>query len=143
MQPNTDLDKALEITFNVSRCFDCHFCPQQKLAAAYKSDKCKLSMDDFELILSKLPKDVSIHAAGFSEPFLNPLAPKMIALAKEEGFNLHLYTTLMGLTESGAGQLPKTIDFCCVHAPDTKEFTLNEDIWIKQHYLWRLTGVLI
>jgi len=134
-------EAALEITLNVSACFDCHFCPQNKLAAAYKSDKRRLSMEDFELILKKLPKGVSIHFSGFSEPFLNPLAPKMIALAKEQGFNVHLYSTLMGLTKSGAGQLPKTIDFCCVHAPDLKGLVLNEDIWIEQHYHWRSLGI--
>jgi radical SAM protein with 4Fe4S-binding SPASM domain len=131
----------LEFTFSVSPCFGCRFCPQNKLAAAYKADKRRFSMEDFQLILRKLPKAVSIHASGFSEPFLNPLAPKMIALAKIHGFTVHLYTTLMGLTNFTAVALPKSIDFCCLHAPDTTGLLLNEDFWIQQHVLWRSLGI--
>jgi hypothetical protein len=133
--------KSLELTLSVSSCLGCGFCPQEKLAAAYKSDKRKFTMEDFILVLSKLPKDCRVDFSGFAEPFLNPLAPQMICLAKKQGFEVAVYTTLVGLTSAGAGQLPRNLDLVRLHVPDLKGLVIPDDRWIRQHVIFRETHI--
>lgn len=131
---------ALEFTLTISPCMGCSFCPQEKLAASYGDGARKMSMADFESILAKLPKECEIHFSGMSECFLHPEAPQMMAKAKSLGFEVHLYTTLMGLTPSGAFILPKQIS-ARIHVPDIKAFKVPDKKWIEQHEIWRSTKI--
>ena len=122
---------------------NCSFCPQSTLRDALTRDASSLKVEDFLRLLSGrvIPKDVEIHFSGFTEPFFNRLTPHMILAAKGLDYKVHLYTTLMGLTQEGAKMLPKTIDFVMIHFPDVRAFVVNDALFIRQHQLWLSTGI--
>lgn len=131
------MTRNLEFTLTVSPCLGCHFCAQDKLAAAYKSDKRKMSLSDFEIILNKVPDDVIFDFSGMSEPFLNPDACSMMALAKMKGRTVRVFSTLMGLKSGCVDVLAfhKPHYWRC-HAPDTKGLKIPDAVWIKQYELF-------
>jgi len=132
----------LEFTVVKSCRVACHFCPQKTLAENYKSKERALSLDNFKLILSKVPKSVVIHFSGFSEPFLNPETPEMIRHANKKGFKVNIYSTLVGLTETGAEILRDNHpEFFRVHVSDGKAMKIADDEWIKQHEIFLKTGI--
>jgi len=133
---------SLEITTRIGCANDCSFCPQSDLRKAYKSDKRVLTLDDFKTILAKVPKHVRIDFSGFAEPFFNKDAPEMILHAKSEGFSVHLYSTLMGLSEEGCLKLKDAgIDYIRLHVPDVKGMVLDCETWIRQHQIFHALGL--
>lgn len=132
---------AVEFTLKVNNCLGCHFCPQDKLAAAYVSDKHTLSMDDFKEMLSKVPKHVEISFSGFSETFLHPLAGEMIEYASERGYPIHLFTTLMGLNQRHVEHLKRShFAYIRLHVPDKKGLKIPTPIWLRQLDLFQTAG---
>jgi len=87
----------MEITTVVGCKINCTFCPQKSFLNEYDSPKRKLALDDFKLALSKMPDDVIIIFAGFSEPFLNADCTKMILHAHQKGHPLCVFTTAVGM----------------------------------------------
>ena len=118
----------------------CSFCPQDKLGNAYHGIPL-LSYEAFRNALLKLPKDVQIHFSGFSEPFLNPDCGRMIAHSLSEGFEVHIYTTLMGLSNRQMEALlttrPKVIR---LHVPDGKFLKIGNETWLRQLNLFQEWG---
>ena len=96
------------------------FCPQMKFRDAYGDAASFLSFDDFALALSHVPKDVGIVFSGFCEPFMNPRTPEMIRLAKTQGHEVRIYTTLMGLRSDDVAQLKGYDEYLVLHLPDNK-----------------------
>jgi radical SAM protein with 4Fe4S-binding SPASM domain len=134
--------RALEFTTSISNCLSCTFCPQEKLGAAYHSDKRMMTMEDFHTILNKLPKDVQIDFSGFAECFLNPNTPEMIASAVDSAFHVVLYTTLIGLRSPGLEVLKQfRPHFVKIHVPDGKALVLNEEKWVEQHELFLMAKI--
>lgn len=132
------MNKTLEFTLTVNGCLGCKMCPQQKLGRAYTDPKKKMVWDDFKTILDKLPIDCRVDFSGYSEPFLNPVAPDFISEAVFRGFKVHLFTTLVGLTEIGAEKLSKARpEYVRLHAPDLKEFTYDTAKWLKQFKMFQ------
>lgn len=135
---------ALEITPKAGCDVNCKYCPQQLFLSQYfKDDKKRssmMSMDEYKVILSKLPKDTLIEFAGFVEPFLNPEGVEMILYTHEQGFEMTLFTTLRGLTLEGFNRI-KHIPFhqVVLHTPDIKEYA---NISITDEYLAVLDAVL-
>lgn len=78
-----------------------------------------MSLETFERCLSTVPKNVEIVFAGMAEPFLNLLAPAMMALAASNGHEVSVYSTLVGLDVTKVPELAK-IEFkeFCIHVPD-------------------------
>jgi uncharacterized Fe-S cluster-containing radical SAM superfamily enzyme len=71
------MSNYLEVS-TVSVCkVGCKYCPQSLLYSRY-GKKEYMTLDNFKVILSKLPKDVTIDFAGFVEPFLNEYTSDMI-----------------------------------------------------------------
>lgn len=132
----------MEFTTVISKCLGCHFCPQDKLNAAYKSDKRVMLVEDFHEMLAKLPKDCQIHFSGFSEPFLNPHTPEMIAVANDAGRQVHLYTTLVGI-KANAIPILKTFPphVTRIHVPDMTGLKYDEEKWVEYHELFLLSKV--
>jgi len=87
--------RALEITTYISCPNNCWYCPQGKLIERYEG-KSQMTMSDLDQILQNTPKDVRIDFTGFSEVFCHPEGAKMILLAYSRGFNVVVYTTLVG-----------------------------------------------
>lgn len=76
---------------------DCVFCPQRTLQNAYKGER-YLSFDNFKKALSKIPKEIRITFAGFTEPWLNPDTTDMVLYAHDQGYNISVFTTGIGMT---------------------------------------------
>jgi len=86
----------IEITTRIGCENMCSYCPQTKFLNAYKDDKRLMTLQDFELYLSKVPKDIQIHFSGFSEALFNLDSMQMMKSAYEKGYQVVLYTTLEG-----------------------------------------------
>jgi hypothetical protein len=88
----------------------CEYCPQETFLAAYArrenrddsrnnaSQKRVLTLEDFKRFIAKIPREYTIHFAGFSEPWLNPRCTDMVLAAHELGYGIRVYTTLAGMT---------------------------------------------
>lgn len=134
--------RSIEFTLTVSRCLNCSFCPQDKLSAAYKSDKRRMTAEDFVTILSKLPKTVRCDFSGFSECYLHPDAHKFIQMAITGGYETHIYSTLVGLRQRSVEALREyPPSYFRVHVPDKTGLKLADDMWIRQHELFLESGV--
>jgi len=141
---NDRMIPMMEITTIVGCCVNCRYCPQDVfLAAYYKDDKKRtrvMSLEDYKVCIDKLPRNTYIHFAGFSEPFLNPDCIKMLEYTYEQGREIDLYTTLVGLTNEGFDQIKK-IPFrrVVLHLADADGYA---DIPITQEYLELLQKVV-
>lgn len=129
--------RSLEFTTIISNCLGCHFCPQEKLGEAYKSVNRVMSVEEFTIILNRLPGDCAVHFSGFAEPFLNPHACEMIHLAHLSGREVHIYSTLVGLKPCCVDTLrvspPRVFR---VHVPDGEALKYPEDRWVELHELF-------
>jgi hypothetical protein len=116
---------CLEITTMVGCPLKCTYCPQDQLRGTYGKNEKYLALDNFKLVLSKVPHYVRIDFSGMAEPWANPDATSMLAHALERGFNITVYTTLYGISESDAQQIialltrhAKQVEVLCLHLPD-------------------------
>ena len=104
----------------------CNYCPQDKVIKAYKkrSKITNMSLETFKTCIDKLPKDIIINFAGFSEPCLNPDYVKMILYANEKEYKIQLLTTIIGMKLDDIDQL-ENVTFLrfLVHLPDNKDQT--------------------
>jgi len=90
---------TLEITTNIplKGCVvDCVFCPQRLLVQKYNGNK-SLSLDDFKRILDKVPTEVRITFAGFTEPWLHRECTDMLLYAYDKGHDIAAFTTGIGM----------------------------------------------
>jgi MoaA/NifB/PqqE/SkfB family radical SAM enzyme len=111
------IEPWLEIT-TVSKCvIDCSFCPQEAFEKSYHGCK-SLSLENFKIALSRVPKNIAIHFSGFSEPFLNPDCINMIEYAHSEGHKIVLYSTLVGLRTEDTKRLKECNPHLVLHLPD-------------------------
>ena len=117
---------AMEITTMVGCPLMCTFCPQVPLIKAYGRDSSKfLSIENFETVLDKLPKDARIDFSGMSEPWANPDCTDMLELSLNKGFKVAIYTTIYQMTEEDIDRVealiikhPTQFDAIVLHLPD-------------------------
>lgn len=102
---------------------DCVFCPQETLKLNYKDTR-RLTFDKFKQALDKIPTDVRITFAGFTEPWLNSDCTKMLLEAHRRGHPVSVFTTLVGMSKDDLRAI-KDIPFAgnpnggfTVHLPD-------------------------
>jgi hypothetical protein len=91
---------TMEFTTNLPKkgcVVDCIFCPQRTLVKNYNGIK-HLSLEDFKKILDKIPIDVRITFAGFTEPWTNRHCTDMLLHAYEKGYKVAAFTTAVGMT---------------------------------------------
>jgi hypothetical protein len=134
--------RLLEITTKIGCSNYCKYCPQELLIKTYtkKSKKIFLSFEDFSNILDKIPKDVTISFCGFCEPFLNPQCSEMIQLASSKGYNILIYTTLVGMNLKDVEILKKiSPEIFCIHLPGNNG---RENILVNEDYLKVMTALL-
>lgn len=117
---------VMEITLKAGCKVNCKYCPQKLFLKNYFQEKNRaefLGFNDFKTCLAKLPKDTIISFCGFVEPFLHPNAIEMIEHTWKQGYDIKLYTTLVGLTKDKFERI-KNIPFYYVvlHTPDEKEY---------------------
>ncbi len=105
----------VQITTTIGCSNKCVFCPQDKIIPSYikHSGRRNIRMDPevFKVILSKLPKSMSIVFCGLSEPFQNPHCTDMILYAHRQGYQVEIYTTLIGLSLQHIQQILKEVPF--------------------------------
>lgn len=94
----------------------CNYCPQDKTKKFYerKNIKTRMSLTNFMKYIEKIPKEVQINFAGFSEPFLNSSCIDMILYAHQKQHDISLYTTLVGINNHGILEL-SSIPFISVN----------------------------
>ena len=150
--------KSLEITTQIGCPLMCTFCPQDKLNRAYKHPEKKMSLETYSTVLDKLPLDVEIVFAGYTEPWANKLCNTFVELALQKGFNIQIYTTLYNITAEECDRLvnvlmsyPTQVKQIWLHLPDTKknmigfrynadyEYTLNRIKQLKNMPVYEMT----
>jgi hypothetical protein len=93
-------DPIFEITTNIhsNGCIiNCAFCPQMTLISNYNGPSL-LSLENFKTVIDKLPSDIGIIFAGFSEPWLNPDCTEMVCYANSKGRKISIFTTGIGMS---------------------------------------------
>ena len=75
---------------------DCVFCPQRTLQKVYNGER-TMSLDNFKKAVDKLPKEVRVTFAGFTEPWLNKYCTDMVLYAHEQGHPVSVFTTGIGM----------------------------------------------
>lgn len=118
----------MEITLKIGCKVNCKYCPQKLLIENYFKTPNRpeyMSFDDYKKCLSKLPKDTIVSFEGFGEPFLHPQAVDMMEYTWQSGYDMDLYTTLVGLTKEGFERI-KNIPFHYVvlHTPDEQGYAM-------------------
>lgn len=76
---------------------DCVFCPQRVLTLSY-NDSSMLRLEMFKHMVDKIPHEVRITFAGFTEPFVNKHCADMIVYAHETGHPVSVFTTGIGMS---------------------------------------------
>ena len=76
---------------------DCVFCPQRTLQKVYKGERF-MTLDNFKIAVDKMPKDIRVTFAGFTEPWLNPKTTEMLLYAHENGHPVSVFTTGIGMS---------------------------------------------
>jgi len=119
---------TLEITTIISEkgcVVDCVFCPQRTLEKVYSGDRI-LTLDKFKLAVDRVPQDVRITFAGFTEPWMNKYATDMVLYAHEQGHPVSVFTTAVGLSVEDCERIAH-IPFAgnpnggfCLHLPDSE-----------------------
>lgn len=117
---------TLEITTRIGCKNNCSYCPQDALVKAYKarSSVFEMSFDLFKRCVDKVPNHVRIDFSGMAEPWLNRECTRMLLYAHEKGFDLAIYTTLVGMSSEDLDALVG-IQFrqFMVHLPDGDSMT--------------------
>ena len=91
---------TLEINTNIAAggcVVDCTFCPQRVLTQSQYSGERILSLDNFKMVIDKLPKEIRITFSGFTEPWLNKHCTDMLVYAYEQGHEVAGFTTAVGM----------------------------------------------
>ena len=107
---NRNTRKSLEITTMIGCPVLCTYCPQDTLLTNYKDPVRRLTLENFKLILDKLPLDVQISFAGYSEPWANNLCNQFVKLALARGYYISIFTTLYPMTVAQAEKLANLLE---------------------------------
>lgn len=136
-----ETQSMIEITTKIGCSINCRYCPQKKLISAYtkKSDNEYLKMEDYIKILNNIPTVTLIRFCGMCEPFLNPQCADMIVYAKEKGFPVDCYSTLIGLDMNDVERVLDSVNGFVPHIPDKK---MNAGIQVTDEYIEKLKRVL-
>lgn len=98
----------VEITSKIGCSNNCKYCPQSTLLSAYKSKIHQMSISSFNNLLKNVDnKTTQIHFSGFSEIFLHPEGHIFMAMAYQRGFEVCLFSTLVGFNSEKALFLKK------------------------------------
>ncbi len=119
--------KCLEITTGIGCRNSCTYCPQEKFLKMYSSGSPtdnRLSLENLKLCLQTVPKNIRIVFSGFCEPWLNPACMDMISYTHDSGFDVSVFTTLVGMSPEDIEKLRSIpIKSFAVHLPDDQGLT--------------------
>jgi len=133
---------TMEITSVIGCKIRCTYCPQEKLMRTYakRSNIYKMTLDTFKSCLDKIPLNVHIHFSGMAEPWLNPECTKMVLYAHQQGYEVSVYTTTVGMLTSDVKNI-ESIPFrnFNVHLADKEGYSKIE---IDDNYLETVDAIL-
>jgi len=107
---------------------------------AKRSNIYKMTLDTFKSCLDKIPLNVHIHFSGMAEPWLNPECTKMLLYAHQQGYEVSVYTTTVGMLTSDFKNI-ESIPFrhFNVHLADKEGYSKIE---IDDNYLETVDAIL-
>ncbi len=137
------MPRKIEITTRMGCKINCRFCPQKRaLERYYAEDKNRqtvLSFEKFKKYLDKIPKDVNIIFSGMCEPWLNEECTDMVEYASKGGWEVDLYTTLVGMKAEDYERVKELkIHYLVLHVADKDG---NATIPVTEEYLALLKTV--
>jgi len=125
---------------------DCVFCPQRTLQKAWNEkyftnyEGRTMTLDQFKMVIDKIPKEIRICFSGFVEPFMNKYCSDMILYAHEQGHKVAVFTTGVGMSLEDVNKI-KNLDFSdewpnggfTLHLPDEEKRAKHKitDTYIK------------
>lgn len=113
----------MDVSTNIGCKNMCSYCPQEKIISRYKGPK-MMELNDFKKCVNKIPKNIRITFAGMAEPFFNNKCMEMIEYVHKEGYELEIYTTLMGMNPNFVKILEKIpLAYFEIHLPDDSNRT--------------------
>ena len=135
------MTKSIDLATNIGCRVQCKFCPQDVSMSNYATkydlepitfgNSSQMSFSTFVKILKTIPKNVLIRFSAFSEPFLNPECGKMMKYASDNGYDLELFSTLVGMTSDDVNILKKiNLKYFVIHLADNEKYA---KIAPKQH----------
>ncbi len=99
-----------------------------------------MPFDLFKLCLDKVPTNVRIDFSGMAEPWLNKRCTDMVRYACESGFELVVYTTLVGMEIADIERIsPLPFKRFEVHLPDADSLT---SIVVNDGYLRKVEKIM-
>ncbi|WP_342724006.1 SPASM domain-containing protein [Bradyrhizobium sp. B097] len=99
--------RVLEITTTAGCIVRCSYCPQDKFANRQRpvSQAKHLGLGDFKRCLARVPTNIDISFAGYSEPWLHPECTRMVEHAYARGHGIRIFTTVVGMNGSDVRRL--------------------------------------
>jgi len=127
-------NKRIIINTNIGCKNNCVYCPQKTIVSSYKkiSDNTVMSLDVFKKILNNIPKDYNISFSSFNEPFQNPDTISMILCCVDNGYNVEINTTLVGLNKNIIDVLSNLSLVCFfIHLPNLDDYFMDKTDYLK------------
>ena len=99
-----------------------------------------MTFDTFKTGLDKIPLNVQIHFSGMAEPWLNPECTKMLLYTHQQGYEISVYTTTVGIHTSDVKEI-ESIPFrhFNVHLADKEGYSKIE---INDNYLETIDAIV-
>lgn len=135
-----DEEELFEVTTRIGCPVNCKkYCPQEVIVKNNKGAT-NLTLENFKLLIGKIPTDVTINFSGVCEPFINPQTVDMILYADKIGHPIIVFSTLVGLSPVGADAI-SNIPFkeFILHLPDANK---NARIPLTRDYFLTLKMIL-
>lgn len=90
---------SMEVTTMIGCPLMCTYCPQEPLRKNYPETSTKyMQLDDYKVMLAKIPGHVSIAFCGMSEPWANPICDDLLEHTLSKGYRVSICTTLYGMS---------------------------------------------
>jgi len=133
---------TMKITSVLGCTIRCTFCPQDKLMRSYtkRNNIYEMTFDTIKNCLDKIPLNVHIHFSGMAEPWLNPECTKMLLYTHQQGYEISVYTTTVGMHTSDVKEI-ESIPFrhFNVHLADKERYS---KIDITDNYLETIDAII-
>ena len=116
--------KTVTITTLIGCPIRCFYCPQDLIYKHYKSQKRRMTLDDFKRYIDTIPPNIWIDFSGFSEPFLNKDCVDMVLYAASRGHGISVASTCIGMTKADIDRLKDVkFEIFVLHLPDAEGYT--------------------
>ncbi|MDR1993563.1 MAG: hypothetical protein LBQ98_08760 [Nitrososphaerota archaeon] len=136
-------NEYVEFTLAIGCPVNCHkYCPQEVLLKNYGKNERLMSLESFKKMLNHIPKNVMIDFSGFCEPCVNPYFTDMAKYAHQEGYRIHVATTLQYATNKAVKDLlDLPYEGFVLHLPDGKNANFQLTSEFKENIFCIMQGI--